>query len=119
MKQFCILLCSIFFSTWVFAEGNPVGQFRNVYSSTNVTTGAWVTLFSSIPYPVSTIEIFDSSGQTLEIGIGAAGSEIVQLIVLPGGNGPIRYNAPTGARLSIKALSGTANTGELDVNLYN
>lgn len=103
----------------VFAEGYPLAQLRRVYSSSNVTTSAWSLLFTAVAGPISTIEIFDSSGQTLEIGTGAPGSEVVKAIVPPGGNGPIRFYVPTGQNISIKALSANATVGELDINLYN
>ena len=43
---------------------------RNVHSTTNITTGAWVQLLASVgSVAIKEIEIFDSSGETLEIGI--------------------------------------------------
>jgi len=92
---------------------------RNVHSSTNITTGTWVVLLSSVgATAVKEIEIFDSSGETLEIGIGAAGSEVAKAYIIPGGNGRIPFQIPAGTRLSVKAVSATANSGELIVNLY-
>lgn len=95
-----------------------VTQVRTVYSSTNVTTGAWVQLVASLSSYVSELEIFDSSGQTLKIGVGGAGSEVTKLIILPGGNGRVSLNIPSGSRVSIRAISGTANAGEGDINFY-
>jgi hypothetical protein len=94
-------------------------RIRLVYSSTNVTTGAWVQLLASVgATAIKEIEIFDSSGETLELGIGASGSEVVQSYIIPGGNGRIPLQIPAGTRLSIKAVSATANSGEIVVNLY-
>lgn len=94
---------------------NPV---RNVYSSVNVTTAAYVELVASLTSTANYIEIFDSSGQTLVIAFGAAASEVDQFNVFPGGNGPIPINIPAGTRVSIKAVSATANVGEIDINFY-
>ncbi len=100
-------------------NGNTPLQFvRNDYSITNVTTGAYVQLIASTSGTTNVIEIFDSSGQTLKIAFGAAGFEVDQFIVFPGGNGRITCKIASGTRVSIKALSGTASTGEIDINLH-
>lgn len=96
----------------------PVQLIRNDYSSTNVTTSAYVELDSALNKDVNELEIFDSSGQTLVLAIGAASGEVDTLYVVPGGNGRINCVLPAGARLSIKAVSGNATTGELTMNLY-
>lgn len=96
-----------------------VGRVRLVYSSTNVTTGAWVQLLSSVgAIAVKEIEIFDSSGETLELGVGAAASEVSKSYVFPGGNGKIPMQIAANDRLAIKAVSATANSGEILINLY-
>jgi hypothetical protein len=92
---------------------------RLVYSSTNVTTGAWTQLLASVgATAIKEIEIFDSSGEILELGLGAAGSEASSSFIIPGGNGRIPLQIPAGTRLSIKAVSATVNSGEIVVNLY-
>ncbi len=89
---------------------------RNVYSSTNVTTGAWVQLIASTAAVINCITLFDSSGQTLKLGLGAALSETITLIIPPGGlSGCIPLHINAGTRVSIEAISGTANGGELDL----
>jgi hypothetical protein len=98
---------------------NAVTQARNVYSSTNVTTSAWVQLVSSLPGQVNEIYIFDSSGQTMELGVGASGFEVVQLLISPGGIGTQSLLIPSGSRVAIKAISGTASAGEIDVNFFS
>lgn len=96
-----------------------VAQVRLLYSSTNVTTGAWVELVASISGSCSQITVFDSSGQTMELGVGPAGSEVIQFLVFPGGNGTQDLFIPQGSRVAIKAVSGTASSGELDLNCFN
>ena len=47
---------------------------RNDYTGTNVTTGAYVELIASLAFAIKEIEIFDSSGETLKLALGAAAS---------------------------------------------
>lgn len=92
---------------------------RNVYSTTNVTTGAWVQLIASTAAEINSFFLFDSSGQTLELGTGAAAAETRKLIIPPGGiDGPVSLNIPAGTRLSLRAISATASSGELDFSGY-
>ncbi len=92
---------------------------RNVYSSVNVTTAAYVQLVASTAATINLLDIFDSSGQTLVFAVGAAASEVDQFNIYPGGNGRIELAIPSGSRLSIKAVSATANVGELDINCFS
>lgn len=89
---------------------------RNDYSSVNVTTAAYVELVASTAGLYKKLQIFDSSGQTLKIAIGAAASEVDILLVFPGGNDMIEVNIPAASRVSIRAVSATASVGELCVN---
>lgn len=91
---------------------------RNDYTATSVSTIAYVQLISSTANEYQELEVFDSSGQTLKIAFGGAGVEVDQFIVFPGGNGRIKKNVVQGTRISIKALSGIANLGEIDLNCY-
>ena len=92
---------------------------RNDYSSTNVTTGAWVELIASTASEINELSIFDSSGETLELGTGAAASETRLMLIFPGGNGREPVQIPSGTRVSIRAVSATASVGELDINFYS
>lgn len=97
-----------------------VDSARNVYSSTNVTTGAWVQLIASTAGAISQITLFDSSGSTLELGTGGVGVETRKLIIPPGGiDGALPFTIPTATRVSIRAISGTASTGEIDLTGFN
>jgi len=89
---------------------------RNDYTSTSVGTGAYVELVSSTSAEIKKIQIFDSSGQTLVIATGASSSEVDKLYVFPGGNGDIDVSIPASTRISIKAISDTANAGEISIN---
>ena len=96
-----------------------VTKARNDYSSVNVTTSAYVQLVASLASAVSEVEIFDSSGQTLLLAVGAAASEVDQIYIFPGGNGRVPLSIASSARVSIKAVSGTASSGEIAVNFYS
>ena len=91
---------------------------RHDYAVTSVTTAAYVELDAALNQFSAEIEIFDSSGETLVLALGAASSERDEFYIIPGGNGRIRALLPKDARLSIKAVSGTASTGELVINLW-
>jgi len=99
---------------------NPVLKLRNVYSSTNVLTSAWVQLDADIDSSIKELEIFDSSGETMKLGIGAAGSEVDLVQIPPGGN---EHRVPAylseGIRLAIRAVSANATVGEIVINGYN
>lgn len=91
---------------------------RNDYSSANVTTGAWVQLIAATPSAAFGLYLFDSSGQTLELGVGAAAAESRVLIIPPGGlDGFIPLAIASGARVSVRAISATASAGEIDLTL--
>lgn len=93
---------------------------RNDYSSTNVTTGAWVELIASTAGDINALFIFDSCGQTLELGTGAAASETRVLIIPPGGiDGPVPLNIPSGTRVAIKAISADCTSGEINITGLN
>lgn len=102
----------------VFGGKNLVTSVRNDYLTNPVTTGAYVTLVASTSAAVNQMELFDSSGRTLQLAFGAPGSEVNQALVYPGGNGSIPLLAPAGTRISIRAVSGNATSGELNLNLY-
>lgn len=91
---------------------------RNVYSSVNVTTSAFVQLIASTSAAIKKWDIFDSSGQTLALASGAAASEVIFAYVAPGSTEFEHYLA-AGTRVSIKALSATANTGEIVINAWS
>lgn len=74
-------------------------------SVATMNTTTYLEIFSSLPNLVNYIEIFDSSGYTIVIATGAAGSEIPLVLVPPGGNGFIPIRIDSGSRVTIKAIS--------------
>ena len=93
-----------------------VASSRLDYLVTPVTTGAWQQLISSTGGAATRLTVFDSSGQTVEIGFGASGSESRVLLVSPGGLDE-SLTIPAGTRVSVRAVSATADVGEIDINI--
>ncbi len=88
---------------------------RNDYTSTPVSTSAYTEIVSSLSAAVSELYIFDSSGRTLFLAVGAAGSEVNKIYIVPGGNGLIDLAIPLGSRVSIKAIGSAATAGEISI----
>ena len=102
------------------AGGKTAVDFARLdYSITPVTSAGYTELIASTPGPATEVEVFDSSGRTLKLAFGAAGFEVDQFYIFPGGNGSVPLDVPAGTRLSIEAVSISASAGEIDVNLYN
>lgn len=93
---------------------------RTTYGTSNVGTVNWVVLIASLPYMTTMLSIFDSSGQTLEIGscsaTDPANSELRQMLIPPGGV-VANIKIQAGYRLSIRAVSASATSGENDTNV--
>jgi hypothetical protein len=77
---------------------------RNDYVSSPVTTAAYVQLVAATSDAVNGLFIFDSSGQTLVLAVGAAASEVDKLYIVPGGNGFVPLASATVGELSISFL---------------
>lgn len=102
------------------AAYTAAAQARLAYASTNVTTAAYVQVLSTVGTTTSpsAVEIFDSSGQTMQLAwtLDGGSTHTVFALVYPGGNGLLPISIPTGSRVDVKAVSGTASSGELDLN---
>ena len=88
----------------------------NDYTSTSVSTSAYTQLIASTTAEVDMVHIFDSSGQAMILATGAAGAEVDQLYIPPGGADFNLYIAAS-TRVSIKAKTATASSGYLLINL--
>jgi fructose/tagatose bisphosphate aldolase len=86
-------------------------------SATNIST-TYVQLVASTSAAVSWVSVFNGSGSVLQLGVGTAGSEVLVLIVPPGGI-ESRLTIAAGQRVAIKQTSiGAAMTsGFLTINL--
>lgn len=108
-----------------FTTPSPAGRSygdsaRNDYSSVNVTTGAWVQLIASTAATINSLQIFDSCGQVLELGTGAAASESRVLLIPPGGfDGPVPLAIASGTRVAIRAVSANCTSGQIVITGLN
>ena len=82
-----------------------------------VTTLAWTEIEASTVVDLGYLDIFDSSGELLVLGIGAAGSEVVAGYIFPGGC-TMDIVIPAGSRLAVKAISADTADGFLTLNAY-
>ena len=83
--------------------------------TSNVTTAAYTQLVASTTSTINRLQIFDSSGETLVLAIGAAGFEVNKFYIVPGGI-DIDFSIPAGSRISIKAVTNTASAGYNVIN---
>jgi len=95
---------------------NSVATIEHDYSAVNVTTGAYVEILTTMPALCNRLEVFDSSGESLQLAFGAIGSEVDQAIITPGGNDELELTVPAGTRLSVKAIDNDATVGKLNIN---
>jgi hypothetical protein len=71
------------------AGRSAVAKVRNKLREFSITTAAYTQLIASLASTCNEVEIFDSSGETLFLATGGAGSEVDQVYIFPGGNGRI------------------------------
>jgi hypothetical protein len=108
-------------STLRVTEGSRVYADSDVqdYSSGNVTTGAWVELIATTAAAINLLCLTDTSGQVMEIGTGAAASETRVFLIAQGWSGCIPLRIAAGTRLSVRAVTATANSGYLVISGMN
>lgn len=99
------------------SAGSPRSKAWNAlldYSSSNVGTGAYVEVVASTAATATRLLVFDGGGNPMVIATGAAAAEVDLFYVSPGGWDPaVEISIAAGTRISIKALSGTSNSGFL------
>jgi len=103
------------------AQGRSAAlQVYSPYTTTPVTTAAYVQIVASTSAIVNWLSIFDSSGSAMILAVGASGSEVPQLYLPPGGmtEGYPLY-IPSGSRIAYKALDNNASSGELIITGLN
>lgn len=90
---------------------------RYNYATGTVTTAAYTQILASTSAATASLWIADTSGSAIILATGAAGSEVDQLYIPPGGfEGFINLGIAASTRLSIKALDTNASTGQLIIN---
>ena len=88
-----------------------VGLAKINYTTTNVTTAAYVELVAATSDAINEIVINDTSGQVLIFAVGPSSGEVNKFYIPSGGIGGISLAIPAGSRIALKADSGTANSG--------
>jgi hypothetical protein len=100
----------------------PVAKFLHSYTSTPVTTAAWVEIISATTAPCSALEIFSGNGAIIKLSLGAAGQEDaseIKYYVIPGGSSILLpIEVAKGKRISAKSMDTTANSGSLVFNFF-
>jgi len=87
------------------------------YSSTNVTTSAYVEIVATTSGAITSMTSFEGSGQGMILATGAAAAEVDLLYIPPGGiDGQLNVSIPAGVRLSLKAITATASSGRFIAN---
>lgn len=104
-------------------SGGVTTRYRDGVSEGVVSyvAGAWTEIVSAAQCLMSTnqIEIFDSTGNTALLGIGALSFETVLMQILPGGNGIISVKIDAGTRICVKPLVTPGITTEFVMNFYD
>ena len=90
----------------------------NAYATTNITTSAYVQLVAATTAACNMVEVYNLSGSNLYLATGGSGSEVIQVIIPPGGNGLIPLAIAASTRVSAKAADVNATSGSLAVNFY-
>lgn len=89
-------------------------------AGTPVASGGYTELVSDTGVTIARkFQLFMSNGTPMYLAVGSLGSEIDTLIVPPGGfSGMLmELTLPANSRLSLKTLTGTANSGQVLINL--
>lgn len=85
-----------------------------------VDNTTWVEIDASTAGSAEHLHIFDSCGQTLELGVGAAASEARVFLIAPGGpSAVVDLSLNGGDRLSVRSLGATCSSGQLVITLLN
>lgn len=84
-------------------------------SGTNVDSTTWQTVIASTTSAITKITLADTSGEAMELGIGAAPARVL-LIPRGGLAGIIPLYIPASSKVSVRGVSGTASGGDLLFN---
>lgn len=88
-------------------------------STVTYTTSAWLEIVASLAQNVNMIDIFDSTGYTARVGIGAASSEADLMLDYPGGNGQVFVRIAAGTRIALRPLTHPPANAEVVINFFD
>lgn len=89
------------------------------YTGGTVTTGAWTEIDAATAVAMNYVCITDQSGQIMELGSGAAAAETRIFLIARGFSGCIPLRIAASTRLSLKAVSSDASTGDFVLSGMN
>lgn len=85
-------------------------------SYTNLTT-SYYQVAASLANNITKIAIYDTSGETIELAVGAPSSEVVKLTIGPGCDQVLEVQLNAGDRITVRTLGSNASAGSLILNL--
>ena len=86
------------------------------YAVTPLSTTSALPIVSAMPYPASSIGVFDTAGIEIVLSVNHAG--VVSSFVVPPGGGGFPKSLSKGDSISIIGLTTGATTGVNDTNFY-
>jgi hypothetical protein len=92
---------------------------RYDYTGGSVTTAAWTQVLASTLTAMNYVCITDQSGQIMRLGTGAVAAETTVFMIPRGFSGCIPLRIAAATRLSLKAVSATASTGDFVLSGMN
>lgn len=98
-----------------------LSTFTQTYSSSNLATGAFTTLITSVGTTINQIDIFDTSGGDYYIAYAAtcgALSTATNAIIVSAGGGGKNFQVPSGNCLGFEAKTALINTGSVNMTFY-
>lgn len=87
------------------------------FSSANLTT-SYTQVVASTSSTITRLQGTNNSGTAIYIATGAAASEVVQYIVMPGETYDTNVNIASSSRISIRTQTGTLSSGQFSINAF-
>jgi hypothetical protein len=87
-------------------------------SATNVTNAAYVQILAATTIAASGVQLHNSGSVPIAIAMGAAGSEVNQVVLPIGVSILIPFEIPKGKRLSVISLGGTQSSGIISASFF-
>ncbi len=117
------------------AASSVAKTYRILFTNANLLATAFTEIESALAKDVTSISVFNTGPNPIQLALGAAGSEVVQMTIpqgtLPGNDyasSPVgAYNAVplpvpmrigVGRRIALRALNSKNDRGEVQINVY-
>lgn len=98
----------------------PIYSIRYDYAENLPALDTWSQVVEQLPATATLVEIVDTGGSVMSLGLGASGEETEYFKIPAGGNSPppLPVFIPTLSRLSIMPLDVAPTEGSLVINFY-